>query len=41
MALFGRKSKRNETAACCAGNCNDESMAAQNAISLKPLQKRH
>ena len=27
MALFGRKSKRNETAACCAGNCDDESMA--------------
>ena len=59
MALFGRKNKREGTAACCGGNCNEESMAkaeqakkrgqalkyweaaAQNAISLKPLQKRH
>ncbi|GKH31658.1 thioredoxin family protein [Muricomes sp. OA1] len=27
MALFGRKNKREGTAACCGGNCNEESMA--------------
>ena len=27
MWLFGRKNKREGTAACCGGNCNEESMA--------------